>query len=119
MREPLPCFHTSASFNGRVDEIDRAQLVDARLREVGARAGVDDVALEKVIALLVGIEDLGADAHLVQTGNRRLVDLVDLRQVGQALLEVLANRRFLREGAGAKQQRRGIARAQRAIRMSS
>ena len=42
-------------------EVDRGELGDALLGEVDARLGVDQLAFDQVAAVLVGVEDVGAD----------------------------------------------------------
>ena len=111
----MPCFQTIASFSGKRLEVDRRELGDALLGEVGARLGVDQLAFDQVVALLVGVEDVGADAQLVEAGHGRLGDLVDLREVGHALGDVLADRGFVGEGeADGEAERRGPGRRRRA-----
>jgi hypothetical protein len=76
---------------------DRGQLGDALLGQVDARLRVDELALDEVGAVLVAVDDVGADAELPDAGDRGLRDLVDLREVGQTLGDVLADRRFVGE----------------------
>ena len=76
-------------------EVDRGQLRDAGLGQVRAGLRVDQAAFDQVVALLVGVQHLGADPQLVDAGDRRLRDLVDLRKVGQPLGDALADGRFI------------------------
>ena len=52
-------------------ERDGRQLLDPLLGQVAPRPGVDQVALDQVVAFGVGVEDVGAiDPDLVQAGDR-------------------------------------------------
>jgi hypothetical protein len=90
----------------QVLEVDGGELVDALLGQVLARAGVDQRALDQVVALGVGVEDVVADAHLEQAGHGRLADLVDLRQARDAVHQGLAQGRLLRAGQQGQQGQR-------------
>jgi hypothetical protein len=80
----------------QLGEIDCRQLVDARL--VRSYAGlVSIIDPDQVLALLVAIENVGPDPDFIETGYRRLRHSIDLRQVRQALGDVLADRGFLRQ----------------------
>lgn len=86
-------------FQRQVLEGDGGELVHALLGQVHAGLGVDHRTLDQVVAFGVGVEQLAlVDAHLVDARHGRLADLVDGRQVGQALGEVLADGGFLGDG---------------------
>jgi hypothetical protein len=88
-------------------EVDRADLVDARLSQVVARLGFDQLALDDVLAALVAVEHLSADPQLIDARDRSLADLVDLREIRQTLGDVLADHGLLRKGSVAQREGQG------------
>ena len=77
-------------------EIDSAQFGNAVLREISACLGVDQLALNQVVAFGVGIENVGSDANLVQAGHRCALDFVNFFQLRNAFGQGFSNGAFLR-----------------------
>ena len=71
----------------QVLEVDRHQLVDALAGEVAPALEVDHVAFdERVLALVVDVDQVVAEAHLPHARHRRLAHLVDLEAALQPRL---------------------------------
>ena len=64
-------------FEGQGAEIHRAELVDAVFRQIAPRLGVDQLTLDQKIAFGVGVEHIGAHAHLIQARHRRTAHFID------------------------------------------
>ena len=60
-----------------------------------------------ISALGIGVEQVGADADLVEAGHGRLAHFLHRAQLGQALGEVLADLRVLGVDGGAQRHRQG------------
>ena len=67
---------------GQGRKIHRREFVNAVFGQVAARLGVDQLALDDVVAFGVGIKKIGADAHFIQArhgSGAHLVDFFHLR----------------------------------------
>ena len=88
----------------QVFELYAGQFGDALFGQVALGAHIDDVALNQVVGLGIGVENFAAiDAQLVHAGNGCFGDFVDDFDLGQALCNVLANLRLLRQYMGTEQ----------------
>ena len=96
-------------FDRQGAEVDGAEFGRALFGQVALGFGVDQVALQQKVAVGVGVKNVVvADADFVQAVHRRFGDFFDFGQVGQALGQIFADGRFLRESAGqAAQQQAG------------
>jgi hypothetical protein len=98
-------------------EIDRRELAQVFLGQVAARGELEDISLDDVPRACIGVEDLqalgGAEAHLVESGNRRRRHCLD-GCAAELRLEGLADRRLVRPHAARQQAKRenGCARSQ-------
>ena len=81
-------------------EVDGAQFFHPLFGEVALVFRVEDLALDQVVALRVGVEQVQANADLEQAGDGRFANLLDGAQLGQALGDGLANLGFLGPGRG-------------------
>ncbi|MPM61806.1 hypothetical protein SDC9_108669 [bioreactor metagenome] len=78
--------------DGQLLEVHGRELGHAIFGQVAARLGVDQLALNQIVALGIGVENVRAHADLVQAahgGGAHLVDFFELgNALGQRLLEV-------------------------------
>ena len=70
----------------QVGPLDAVQLGQALLREVGGGLRVEQIAIQDVAAGGIGVDDLAAEVDLVQAGQRRLGNALDLHVGAQGLL---------------------------------